>query len=110
MIQQLLVRLALSKGGPLAINLISALAAFLSVKAAQMLPGSEQILTPEIIAALVFLIVNEVLSYLPSKVLKDYGKQVQTLLNEAGASLKVDGVVLVKTAEAVKQVSHPKVG
>jgi hypothetical protein len=106
MIQQLIVRLALSKGGPLVINLISALAAFLSVKAAKLLPGSEAIFTPEIIAALVFLIVNEVLSYLPSKVLKDYGKQVQTLLNEAGASLKVDGVVLVKTAEAVKQVTQ----
>jgi hypothetical protein len=106
MIQQLLVRLALSKGGPLVITLISALAAFLSVKASKMLPGSEQVLTPEIIAALVFLLVNEILSYLPSKILKDYGKQIQSLLNEAGASLKVDGIVLVKTAEAVKQVTH----
>lgn len=106
MIQKLLVQLALSKGGPLVINLISALAAFLSVKAANLLPGSENIFTPEIIAALVFLVVNEILSYLPAKVLKDYGKQIQTLLNETGARLKVDGLVLVKTAEAVKQVTQ----
>lgn len=106
MIQKFLVQLALSKGGPLLINLVSALAAYLSVKAAKFLPGSETILTPEIIAALVFLAVNEVLSYLPVRVLKDYGRQIQVLLNEAGASLKVDGIVLVKTAEAVKQVAH----
>jgi hypothetical protein len=102
MIQTLLIRIALSKGGPLLINLISALAAYLSLQAAKVIPGSGQILTPEILAAIVFLVVSEVLSHLPAKVLKDYGKQIQTLLNQAGSELKVDGVVLVKTAEAVK--------
>jgi hypothetical protein len=107
MIQTFIVRLALSKGGPLLITLISAFAAYLSVQAAKFAPGLEEILTPEILAAVVFLTVNEILSYLPSKVLKDYGKQIQTLLNEAGAKLKVDGIVLVKTTEAVKsQVSR----
>ena len=101
-LQVTIVRLFLSRSGPLVVNLISALAAWLSVQAAKHVPQLDQLLTPELLAGAVFLIVSDILSMLPAKVLKDYGKQIQTVLNDAGAQLKVDGVVLVKTAQAVE--------
>lgn len=101
------VRIFLSKSGPFLVNLISALAAWLSLQAAKHVPQIDTLLTPELLAAAVFLLVSEILSMLPAKVLKEYGKQIQTALNEAGASLKVDGVVLVKTAQAVQSKVQP---
>jgi len=100
-IQTLIVRMFLSKGGPLAINLISALAAYASVQASKYIPDADKLITPELVAGFTFLAVSELVSMLPAKILKTYGKQIQTVLNDAGASLKVDGVVLVKTAAAV---------
>ena len=101
--QTLIVRAFLSKGGPLTINLISALAAWVSVQASKYIPDADRLLTPELVAGFTFLAVSELVSMLPAKILKTYGKQIQTALNDAGASLKVDGVVLVKTATAITE-------
>lgn len=106
-IQSWLVRAFLSKSGPLLVNLISALAAWASIQAAKHVPEIDTVLTPELLAAVVFLAVSEMLSMLPIKVVKEYGKQIQTALNEAGASLKVDGIVLVKTAQALQTKVTP---
>ena len=107
-LQVAVVRLFLSRSGPLLVNLISALAAWISVQAAKHVPNIDQLLTPELIAGAVFLIASDVLSMLPTRVLKEYGKQIQTVLNDAGAHLKVDGVVLVKTAQAVENTVGPR--
>lgn len=106
-IKTLAARIFLSKSGPLLVNLISALAAWASVQAAKHVPEIDTLLTPELLAAVVFLAVSEILSMLPIKVVKEYGKQIQTALNEAGASLKVDGIVLVKTAQALQTKVTP---
>jgi len=106
-IQSWLVRAFLSKSGPLLVNIISALAAWASIQAAKHVPAIDTLLTPDLLAAVVFLAVSEILSMLPINVVKQYGKQIQTALNEAGASLKVDGVVLVKTAQALETKVTP---
>jgi branched-subunit amino acid permease len=101
------VRLFLSRSGPLLVNVIAALAAWLSLQASKYVPHIDTILTPELIAAAVFLLVSELVTRLPASLLKDYGRQVQAALNEAGANLKVDGIVLVKTAQAVQDKVKP---
>ena len=84
---------------------ISAAGAAASAYLGKQIPGLEQIITPEFIAGITFVLLNAIISQLPVEVTKTYGKEIQTILNKSGQDLTVDGLALAKTTEAVKKAA-----
>jgi hypothetical protein len=103
-IERQLVRLLLSRGGPLLQKLVTgAAAAALTYIARQTgLDVAALGLNEAVVAGIVWGILDIAVTKLPANILKDYGKQIQQLLNTHGRGqhLKVDGYVGPVTVEA----------
>jgi hypothetical protein len=105
-IETRLVKIFLSKAGPFLTMGLSAAGAAASAYVGKQIPGLEEVITPELIAGIAFVILNAVISQLPVEVTKTYGKEIQGALNHAGQDLKIDGLALSKTAQAAEIVSQ----
>jgi hypothetical protein len=105
-IETRLVKIFLSKAGPFLTMGLSAAGAAASAYVGKQIPGLEEVITPELIAGIAFVILNAVISQLPVEVTKTYGKEIQGALNHAGQGLKIDGLALSKTAQAAEIVSQ----
>lgn len=95
-IERQLVRLLLSRGGPLLQKLVTAAAAAAVTYAATKsgLDVRALGLNEAVIAGLLWGIIDIMVTKLPANILKDYGKQIQVLLNSYGnTNLTVDGYV-----------------
>jgi hypothetical protein len=103
--QHWVVSLALSRSGPVLLKAVTAAAAFGSAKAAFLIPGLNQVITPEVLTGVLWCVIDAAVNRLPASILTEYGKDIQTSLNVAGANLKVDGIPLAKTAAAAAQVA-----
>jgi hypothetical protein len=103
-LERQLVRLLLSRGGPLLQKLVTgAAAAALTYIARQTgLDVAALGLNEAVIAGIIWGILDIAVTRLPANILKDYGKQIQQLLNTHGRGqhLKVDGYVGPVTVEA----------
>lgn len=99
-IEKHLVKLALSKAGPLIQKGITLATAAGVAYLAEKLPGSEKVLNQEALTVLLWLLIDAGYQALPAAVLKDYGKEIQAVLNNRGANLTEDGFVGPKTVEA----------
>jgi hypothetical protein len=103
-IEKQIVKLALSKAGPLVQKGVTLGAAAAVSYFAQKLPGVENFITPELLTGLAWLAIDAAYQALPAAVIKDYGKEIQAVLNDRGADLREDGFVGPVTVEAAKDV------
>jgi hypothetical protein len=103
-IEKQLVRLLLSRGGPLLQKAVTAAAAaaltYLATKSGLDLRALG--LNEAILAGIIWGILDVIVTKLPANVIKDYGTQIQALLNTHGRGqhLKLDGYVGPVTVEA----------
>ena len=103
-IERQLVRLLLSRGGPLLQKLVTAAAAaaitYLATKSG--LDVRALGLNEAVVAGIIWGVIDIAVTKLPANVLKDYGTQIQTLLNTHGRGrhLQLDGYVGPVTVEA----------
>ena len=103
-LERQLVRLLLSRGGPLLQKLVTAAAAaaitYLATKSGFDVRALG--LNEAVVAGVIWGIIDVIVTKLPANILKDYGKQIQALLNTHGRGqhLKLDGYVGPVTVEA----------
>ena len=100
-VERQLVRLLLSRGGPLVQKAVTALAAaaitYISTKVG--LDIAALGINEAVLAGIIWAIIDIAVTKLPANILKDYGVQLQKMLNaySQGAQLKVDGFIGPKT-------------
>jgi hypothetical protein len=103
-LERQLVRLLLSRGGPLLQKLVTAAAAaaitYLATKSGLDIRALG--LNEAVVAGIIWGIIDIIVTKLPANVIKDYGTQIQALLNTHGRGqhLKLDGFVGPVTVEA----------
>jgi hypothetical protein len=103
-LERQLVRLLLSRGGPLLQKLVTAAAAaaitYLATKSGFDVRALG--LNEAVVAGVIWGIIDVIVTKLPANILKDYGRQIQALLNTHGRGqhLKLDGYVGPVTVEA----------
>jgi peptidoglycan hydrolase-like protein with peptidoglycan-binding domain len=104
-LERQLVRLLLSRGGPLLQKLVTgaAAAALTYIASKTGLDVRALGLNETALAAVIWGVLDIAVTRLPANILKDYGKQIQTLLNTygRGTPVKVDGYVGPVTVAAV---------
>lgn len=102
-IEKQLVRLLLSRGGPIIQKAVTALAAaaVTYVSGRLGLDVAALGLNEAVLAGIIWAVIDIAVTKLPASILKDYGTQLQKLLNaySQGTQLKVDGYVGPKTVE-----------
>jgi len=98
--QHFIVQVALSRSGPYLVKAITAIASLGVAKLAIFIPNIDHYITQPVLVGAIWCIIDSAVNSLPSSIIKEYGKSIQETLNEAGANLKVDGVILSKTANA----------
>jgi hypothetical protein len=112
-IERQLVRLLLSRGGPILQKLVTgaAAAALTYIATKSGLDIRALGVNEAVIAGIIWGILDVAVTRLPANILKDYGKQIQSLLNTHGRGqhLKVDGYVGPVTVEAAAaELAHRK--
>lgn len=90
--------------GPFLQKIVTAAAAGVVTKLAQQIPGIEQHLSIPVVAGILWAVIDSLVTKLPGGILRDYGAQLQTILNLHADSpiLKIDGFVGPKTLDAAK--------
>lgn len=100
-VERQLVRLLLSRGGPLVQKAVTALAAAAVTYVSQKLGLDVAALglTETVLTGILWAVIDIAVTKLPANILKDYGSQLQRMLNaySQGTQLKVDGFVGPKT-------------
>lgn len=96
-IERQLVRLLLSRGGPLVQKAVTALAAAAVTYVSQKLGLDVAALglNEAVLAGVIWAVIDIAVTKLPANILKDYGTQLQKMLNaySQGKQLAVDGFV-----------------
>lgn len=96
-VERQLVKLLLSRGGPLVQKAVTALAAAAITYISQKLGLDIAALgiNEAVLAGIIWAVIDIAVTKLPANILKDYGAQLQKMLNaySQGAQLKVDGFV-----------------
>lgn len=95
-----IVKMAISKSGPLVTKGITALVAAAIAFLAQKIPGIEVYLNEYVLTGILWLLVDYAYGLIPANITKKYGKEIQQALNDAGATVKVDGYVGPQTLQA----------
>jgi len=104
-LERQLVRLLLSRGGPLLQKLVTgaAAAAVTYIASKTGLDVAALGLNEAVLTGVIWGVLDIAVTKLPANILKDYGRQIQTLLNTygKGTPVKVDGYVGPVTVAAV---------
>ncbi len=112
-LERQLVRLLLSRGGPLLQKLVTgaAAAALTYIATKSGLDIGALGVNEAVIAGIIWGIIDIIVTKLPANVIKDYGTQIQALLNTHGRGqhLKLDGYVGPVTVEAAAaELANPR--
>jgi hypothetical protein len=103
-LERQLVRLLLSRGGPLLQKLVTgaAAAALTYIATKTGLDVRALGLNEAVLAGVIWGVLDIALTKLPANIIRDYGRQIQQLLNAygKGTQVKVDGYVGPVTVEA----------
>jgi hypothetical protein len=113
-LEPIIVKLVLSQAGPYIQKAVTAAVAAAIAWLAKTLPGAEAVITPEVLAPIIWLLLDSVVTRLAAGPLKKYAKPLQTKYNEERPKslppLKVDGYIGAVSAEAIaKQLPNPVV-
>jgi hypothetical protein len=95
-----IVKMAISKSGPLVTKGVTALVASAVAVLAQKLPGVEVYLNEYVLTGILWILVDYAYGLVPANISKKYGKEIQQMLNDAGATVDVDGYVGPQTVQA----------
>lgn len=106
-VQTMVVNLALSKSGPYLQKVISLAAAAGAAYLAKKIPGIDQYINTPVLIGIIWTLIDSVLNAVPAGIIKQYGVQIQTVLNSAGANIKVDGLSLANTTTAIENLANP---
>jgi len=105
--EKIVVKLLLSKAGPvLQKGVTAAAAAAISYIAAQ-IPGAESLVTPEVLAGLLWLVLDATVTKLAAGPLKEYARELQEFYNATRPAdkpaLKVDSWIGPVATEAITE-------
>ena len=105
--ERLIVKLLLSKAGPfLQKGVTAAAAAAISYIAAQ-IPGAESLVSPEVLAGLLWLVLDATVTKLAAGPLKEYARELQEFYNATRPAsqppLKVDGFIGPDSVDAITE-------
>ena len=104
-VETAVVRIAISKSGPLVTKAVTALVASVIAVLAQKLPGAEIYLNEYVLTGILWVLVDYAYGLIPATITKKYGKEIQQMLNDAGATVKIDGYVGPKTLQAASNLN-----
>ena len=109
--EKYVVKLLLSRSGPLIQKAVTGVAAAALAYAANKLGFDLTVfgVTQETVTAILWGIIDVAVTKLPAAIIKEYGEQIQKLLNtySTGSQLKVDGFVgPVTVAQATNELSR----
>ena len=105
--ESFLVKMAISKSGPLVMKATTGVVAAVVAYLAQKVPGAEMYLNEYVLTGLLWVGIDYLYGLLPEAVKKQYGKELQAILNENGANVKIDGYVGPETLKAVSEKIKP---
>jgi hypothetical protein len=100
-LETFIVKTAISKSGPFLTKAITAIVAGIIAFLAQKLPGVEVYLNEYVITGILWVGIDYLYSLVPANIQKKYGKEIQTVLNEQGAKVDIDGYVGPQTVKAI---------
>lgn len=98
-LESFIVKMAISKSGPLVTKAVTAVVAAIIAFVAQKIPGLEAYLNETVLTGILWLVIDYAYGLIPQSIKAKYGKELQEVLNENGAGLKIDGYVGPKTVE-----------
>jgi hypothetical protein len=105
--EKIVVKLLLSKAGPLVQKGVTAAAAAAITYLASKIPGAEAIVTPEVLVGIIWLVLDSAVTNLAAGPLKEYAKELQEFYNltrpASQPSLKVDGFIGPDSVEAITE-------
>ena len=102
-----IVRFALSKSGPYIQKGVTLFAAYLVSFLADKIPGIELYLNEAAITGILWVVIDSLYNMIPADIIKRYGRDIQETLVLSGKPLKVDGLALSKTTEAISEAFFP---
>jgi len=105
--ESFVVKMAISKSGPLIIKATTALVAAIIATLAQKVPGIEIYLNEYVLTGILWVGIDYLYDLLPASIRQKYGKELQNVLNQNGAGVKIDGYVGPQTLKAVSEKIKP---
>jgi hypothetical protein len=100
-IETFIVKIALGKLGPYIQKGVSFAAAIIVAYLAEKIPNSADFINPTVVTGLLWAIIDGLVGLVPARIIKKYGEQIQATLAKSGRPIKIDGLALSKTSEAV---------
>jgi hypothetical protein len=105
--ERLVVKLLLSKAGPFVQKGVTAAAAAAISYIAAQIPGAESLVTPEVLAGLLWLVLDATVTKLAAGPLKEYARELQEFYNATRPAdkpaLKVDSWLGPVATEAITE-------
>lgn len=108
-LESFIVKMAINKSGPFITKITTGIVAAIIAFLAQKVPGLEAYLNETVLTGILWLVIDYAYTLIPISIKQKYGKELQEVLNENGAGLKIDGYVGPKTVEgAAKAIAVKK--
>lgn len=105
--ESFVVKMAISKSGPLVMKATTGLVASIVAYLAQKVPGIETYLNEYVLTGILWVGIDYAYGLIPEAIKKKYGKEMQTILNQNGANVKIDGYVGPETLKAMSNKIRP---
>jgi hypothetical protein len=103
-LERYIVKLAISRSGPLLTKFVSGAAAYAVAYLAAKVPGAENYINEYVVTGLFFVLFDYLYNLIPADIQRRFGAELQDAVNRLrGTHLKVDGYVGPVT---VQSVSH----
>jgi hypothetical protein len=103
-VETFIVKIALGKLGPYLQKGISFAAAAIVAYLAAKIPNSGDFINTTVVTGLLWAIIDGLVGLIPANIIKKYGEEIQSTLVKAGRPVKIDGLALSKTSEALSSV------
>ena len=101
--ESFIVKMAISRSGPLVMKATTALVATVVGYLAQKVPGIEMYLNEYVLTGILWVGIDYAYGLIPESIIKKYGKEIQEILNQNGAGVKIDGFVGPETVKAASE-------
>lgn len=107
-VETFVVKMALSRLGPYIQKGVSFAAAVIVTYLAAKIPNSGDFINTTVVTGLLWAIIDGLVGLIPANIIKKYGTEIQATLAKAGRPVKVDGLALSKTSEALSSALSKK--
>lgn len=101
--ESFIVKMAISRSGPLIMKATTGVVAAIVAYLAQKVPGIEIYLNEYVLTGILWVVIDYAYGLIPEHIKKKYGKEMQQVLNQNGANVKIDGYVGPETLKAVSE-------